>query len=86
MASNVLIPQVQNAKWNSTEISLDLLPETTEEAAFLRSWRNSPYGGSARDVFALALQDDAAWVIPTGGHAKHFRLTDHLEGRSEECW
>ena len=54
----------QSAKWNSTEISLDLLPETTEEAAFLRSWRNSPYSGSARDVFALALQDDAAWVSP----------------------
>ena len=55
---------VQNALWNSTEISLDLLPETTEEAAFLRSLGNSPYGGSARDVFALALQDDAAWVSP----------------------
>ncbi len=54
----------QNALWNSTEISLDLLPETTEEAAFLRSLRNSPYGGSARDAFAMALQDDAAWVSP----------------------
>ena len=54
----------QDALWNSTEISLDLLPETTEEAAFLRSLRNSPYGGSARDAFALVLQDDAAWVSP----------------------
>ena len=54
----------QNALWDSTEISLDLLPETTEEAAFLRSLRSSPYGGSAHDAFALALQDDAAWVSP----------------------
>ena len=54
----------QNALWNSTEISLDLLPETTGEAAFLRSLRNSPNSGSARDGFALALQDDAAWVSP----------------------
>lgn len=54
----------QNALWDSTEISLDLLPETTEEAAFLRSLRSSPYGGSAHDAFAMALQDDAAWVSP----------------------
>ena len=54
----------QNALWNSTEISLDLLPESTEEAAFLRSLRDSPSGRTAHDVFALALQDDAAWVSP----------------------
>ena len=54
----------QNALWNSTEISLDLFPETPGETAFLRSLRNNPNSGSARDALAFALQEDAAWVIP----------------------
>jgi hypothetical protein len=49
----------QDARWDSTEISLELLPESPEEAAFLRSLRNN-----RRDRLAFALQEDAAWVSP----------------------
>ena len=55
----------QNAHWGATEISLDLLPKSSEEAAFLRSLRNNR--GSIvpiRNTFAFALGEDAAWVSP----------------------
>ena len=55
----------QNARWDSTEISLELLTESSEEAAFLRSLRNNR--GSTvplRSMFAFALGEDAAWVSP----------------------
>ncbi|MBI1928084.1 TIR domain-containing protein [Candidatus Poribacteria bacterium] len=50
---------VQDARWDSTEISLELLPESSEEAAFLRSLRNN-----RRGILGFALQEDAAWVSP----------------------
>ena len=56
---------VQSAHWNSTEISLELLPESSEDAAFLRSLRNNR--GSIvpiRNSLAFALGDHAAWVSP----------------------
>ena len=55
----------QNARWDSTEISLELLPESSEDAAFLRSLRNNR--GSIvpiRNPLAFALGDHAAWVSP----------------------
>ena len=56
---------VQNARWDSTEISLDLLPESPEETAFLRSLRRHINDVFARDVhIALALREDTAWVKP----------------------
>ncbi len=55
----------QNAHWDSAEISLELLPESPEETAFLRSLRRHISEVFARDVFiALALREDAAWVTP----------------------
>lgn len=54
----------QSLLWDSTEISLELLPETPGETAFLRSLRSNPNSGYAPEVFPLALQDDAAWVSP----------------------
>ncbi len=55
----------QNAQWDSTEISLELLPESPEETAFLRSLRRHISEAFARDIFiALALREDAAWVKP----------------------
>ena len=55
----------QNAQWDSAEISLELLPESPEETAFLRSLRRHISAAFARDIFvALALRDDAAWVKP----------------------
>ena len=56
---------VQSAHWKSTEISLELLPESSEDAAFLRSLRNNR--GSIvpiRNPLAFALGDHAAWVSP----------------------
>ena len=56
---------VQSAHWNSTEISLELPPESSEDAAFLRSLRNNR--GSIvpiRNSLAFALGDYAAWVSP----------------------
>lgn len=50
---------VQDARWDSTEISLELLPESSEEAAFLRSLRSN-----RRWILGFALQEDAAWVSP----------------------
>ena len=55
----------QNAHWDSTEISLELLPESSEEAAFLHSLRNNR--GSIvplRNTLGFALGDHAAWVSP----------------------
>ena len=55
----------QDARWDSTEISLELLPESPEEAAFLRSLRRHINDAFARNVFiAFALGEDAAWVKP----------------------
>ena len=55
----------QNAHWDSTEISLELLPESSEDAAFLHSLRNN-LGNLVplRNTFAFALGDHAAWVNP----------------------
>ena len=56
---------IQNAHWDSTEISLELLPESPEETAFLRTLRRHITDAFARDVhIALALREDAAWVKP----------------------
>ena len=56
---------VQNARWDSTEISLELLPESPEETAFLRTLRRHINDTFARDAhIALALREDAAWVKP----------------------
>ncbi|MDE0017296.1 MAG: TIR domain-containing protein [Candidatus Poribacteria bacterium] len=55
----------QDARWDSTEISLELLPESPEETAFLRSLRTHISQAFTRDVFiAFALGEDAAWVKP----------------------
>ena len=55
----------QNARWDSTEISLELLPESPEETAFLRTLRRHINDAFARDVrIALALREDAAWIKP----------------------
>ena len=55
----------QNARWDSTEISLELLPESPEETAFLHTLRRHTNNGFQRDVhIALALREDAAWVKP----------------------
>lgn len=56
---------VQNVHWNSTEISLELLPKSPEETAFLRTLRRHINDAFARDVYiGLALREDAAWVKP----------------------
>lgn len=52
----------QDAHWDSTEISLELLPESPEEIAFLRSLRNNLSDRFSHDKLAFALQEDAAWV------------------------
>ena len=55
----------QNPRWDSTEISLELLPESPEETAFLRTLRRHINNTFARDAhIALALREDAAWVKP----------------------
>ena len=55
----------QNARWDSTEISLELLPESSEETAFLRSLRENLSNRFAGGyIFAFALGEDAAWVSP----------------------
>ena len=53
----------QNAQWNSTEISLELLPKSPEETAFLRTLRRHINDRFARDAH-IALREDAAWVKP----------------------
>ena len=55
----------QNAQWGSTDISLELIPESSEEEALLRTWRENI--GSMFDrqpILAFALREDAAWVSP----------------------
>ena len=55
----------QDARWDSTEISLELLPESPEETAFLRTLRRHINDAFARDVhIAFALREDAAWIKP----------------------
>ena len=55
----------QDASWDSTEISLELLPESPEETAFLRTLRRHINNAFARDAhIAFALREDAAWVKP----------------------
>ncbi len=56
---------LQNARWDSTGIYLELLPELSEEAAFLRSLRNN-LGGMVplHNIFGFALGEDATWVTP----------------------
>ena len=55
----------QDARWDSTEISLELLPESLEETAFLRTLRRHINNAFARDArIALALREEAAWVKP----------------------
>ena len=56
---------IQNAHRDSTEISLELLPESPEDTAFLRTLRRHINEAFARDVhIAIALGEDAAWVKP----------------------
>lgn len=56
---------VQNARWDSTGISLELLPESPEETAFLRTLRRHINDVFARGIrIALAFREDAAWVKP----------------------
>ena len=53
----------QDARWDSAEISLALIPESSEQSAFLRSLRVGLSSTFARHgFFSLALGDDAAWV------------------------
>ena len=56
---------VQNAHWSPTEINLDLLPESSEETAFLHSLRNSISSQFGQGkILAFAHKEDAAWVRP----------------------
>lgn len=56
---------VQNAHWSPAEINLDLLPESSEETAFLHSLRNSISSQFAQGkILAFAHKEDAAWVRP----------------------
>lgn len=63
--SQFFIP-FQKAHWDSTRISLELLPETPEEISLLRSMRKDVQNHTVRRnrPFAFALEDDAAWVYP----------------------
>ena len=55
----------QNFCWDSTEISLELLPESPEEAALLRSLRDNFRAMIPnRNTLGFALGEDAAWVSP----------------------
>ena len=55
----------QDARWDSTEISLEMLPESPEETAFLGILRRHINDAFTRDAFiAFALGEDAAWVKP----------------------
>ena len=49
----------QKVRWDSKEISLTLLPSSSEQVAFLRSLRRNQH-----EVLAFAHQEDAAWVKP----------------------
>ena len=55
----------RNSSWDSTEISLEFIPESSEQTAFLRSLRenlSNRFAGEYR--FAFALGEDATWVSP----------------------
>ncbi len=55
----------QNMHWGATEISLELLPASPDEVAFLRSLRNNRGGiVPIRNRLAFALWEEAAWVSP----------------------
>lgn len=56
--SHYFIP-FQKVRWDSKEISLTLLPSSSEQLAFLHSLRRGQH-----DVLAFAHQEDAAWVKP----------------------
>lgn len=54
---------VRDAQWGTTEIHFDLVPESSEQSAFLDAMRkglNNPF--TQVDRLALAFQDGAAWV------------------------
>ena len=55
----------QNMHWGATEISLELLPASPDEVAFLRSLRSN-HGSMVpiRNTFGFALGEDATWVTP----------------------
>ena len=55
---------MQSANWGPKEIFLELLPESGEQTAFLRSLRIDNINRFARPNFAFALEEDAAWVSP----------------------
>ena len=55
----------RDAHWAPKEISLNLLPESPEQVAFLSSLRDSVRKHFAQDnMLAFALREDAAWVSP----------------------
>ncbi len=55
----------QSPHWDSTEISIELLPDSLEETAFLRTLRRHINDAFTRDVhIAFALREDATWVKP----------------------
>ena len=56
---------VQNAHWGSTEINLDLLPESSEATAFLRSLRDCIRSSFSQvNILAFAHKEGASWVRP----------------------
>lgn len=85
---------VQKATWDSTEISLELLPESPEKIAFLHSLRNSLSNGFGHNTFAFAFQEDAAWVSPqkvvqtTSGSQTFWKvvLKEDSRGHGADIW
>ena len=72
----------QKSQWDSTEISLELLPESPEETAFLRTLRRHINDVFARDVhIALAFREDAARVKPQENCRNRIRFSNRLESR-----
>lgn len=57
---------LQDVRSDSKEISLELLPESSEEIAFLRTLQNGLSDGfvSRRTILACSYRNHAAWVIP----------------------
>ena len=57
---------LQDVRSDSKEISVELLPESSEEIAFLRTLQNGLSDGfvSHRTMLACAYRDHAAWVVP----------------------
>ena len=63
--SNLYFIPFQDAHWDSTQISLEFLPESSEETAFLRSLRDNLNNMfPSREPFAFAVGEEAAWVHP----------------------